>query len=226
MDLRITSTAWIVSGHGILTGHDIVVRDGMITAIEPSGSGTSVPREGAGPTRLAGDGGGTGSDGATGFRGGTGPDRPAGTGRERIIDGSRFCAIPGFKNAHTHAAMTLLRGYGDDMRLQEWLQTRIWPAEAALTGEDVYHGTRLAAIEMIASGTTFANDMYFFFPEAYRAFAESGIRAAVGLALFDFGDADRRRQIQREVDALLDEYVGGEHHRDPAVGDGGPVERT
>jgi len=218
MDLRITNTAFIVSGDRVLTDHDIIVRDGIVTEIEPSGSAGHGPPKGVGPTRLTGDGCGTRASGATSIR--DNANRPdaavidrrdpgrGGEGRERTIDGSRFCAIPGFKNAHTHAAMTLLRGYGDDMRLQEWLQTRIWPAEAALTGEDVYAGTRLAAIEMIASGTTFANDMYFFFPEAYRAFAESGIRAAVGLALFDFSDADRRRQIQHEVDALLDEYAG------------------
>ncbi|MFW5643226.1 MAG: amidohydrolase [Alkalispirochaeta sp.] len=205
MDLRITNTASIISGDRVLTDHDIIVRDGTITALEPSGSAGPGPTEGAGPNQLNGDRGRTGADGV---RDGAGTDLPARDGRERVIDGSRFCAIPGFKNAHTHAAMTLLRGYGDDMRLQEWLQTRIWPAESALTGEDVYAGTRLAAIEMIASGTTFANDMYFFFPEAYRAFADSGIRAAVGLALFDFGDADRRRQIQHEVDTLLDEYAG------------------
>jgi 5-methylthioadenosine/S-adenosylhomocysteine deaminase len=127
----------------------------------------------------------------------------------RVIDGSGFCALGGMKNAHTHAAMTLLRGYGDDMRLQEWLGERIWPAEAALAEDDIYWGTRLAALEMIKSGTTFANDMYFFFPQAWRAFSDSGIRAAVGLALFDFNDAERRLEAQKTVDRLLQRYVGG-----------------
>lgn len=117
----------------------------------------------------------------------------------RVIDGRRRAVVAGWKNAHTHAAMTLLRGYGDDMRLQPWLQERIWPAEAALTGEQVYWGTRLAAIEMIKSGTTFANDMYFFPDEVRRAFEDSGMRAAVGLAMFDFGDPDARHRTQEQV---------------------------
>jgi len=124
-----------------------------------------------------------------------------------FIDGRRFCALSGLKNAHTHAAMTLLRGYGDDMRLQEWLEKRIWPAEAALTDEDIYWGTRLAALEMIKSGTTFANDMYFSYPEAYRAFRDSGLRGAIGLAMFDFNDAAKRKAIQATVDRLLEDYV-------------------
>lgn len=121
----------------------------------------------------------------------------------RVIDGRRRAVVAGWKNAHTHAAMTLLRGYGDDMRLQPWLQERIWPAEAALTGEQVYWGTRLAAIEMIKSGTTFANDMYFFPEEVRRAFEDSGMRAAVGLAMFDFGDPDTRRRVQEQVQTSL-----------------------
>ena len=71
-------------------------------------------------------------------------------------------------NTHTHAAMTLLRGYADDMILQDWLTQKIWPLEAHLTNKDVYHGTRLACIEMIRSGTTAFNDMYFFMDDAAR----------------------------------------------------------
>jgi len=70
-----------------------------------------------------------------------------------IIDGSDRIAIPGMVNTHTHAAMTLLRGYADDMPLQEWLSEKIWPLEAHLTGDDVYAGTKLACLEMIRSGT-------------------------------------------------------------------------
>lgn len=138
---------------------------------------------------------------------------PHSTDKARRIDGRRFAAISGFKNGHTHAAMTLLRGYGDDMRLQEWLQQRIWPAEASLTDEDIYWGTRGATVEMIKSGTTFANDMYFRFPESWRGFSDSGMRAAVGLALFDFLDSGRRLEIQREVDSLLQTYTDGEGTR-------------
>ena len=62
-----------------------------------------------------------------------------------VIDGDGAVALPGLVNTHTHAAMTLLRGYADDMILQDWLAQKIWPLEAHLTGEDVYWGTRLAA---------------------------------------------------------------------------------
>ncbi len=114
-----------------------------------------------------------------------------------IIDGTDKAVMPSFKNAHTHAAMTLLRGYGDDMPLDPWLRTRIWPAEAVLLPEDIYWGTRLAALEMIRTGTTFANDMYFVPDEAIRAFRDAKIRAAVGLAIFDFNDHERCRREKK-----------------------------
>ena len=130
------------------------------------------------------------------------PGEPAG----RVMDATRRAVVPGWKNAHTHAAMTLLRGYADDMRLQPWLQEAIWPLEARLTGEDIYWGTRLAALEMIRGGTSFANDMYFNTPEVTRAFRDAGLRAGVGLAMFDFGDSERRARLMDEVDQLLDEW--------------------
>ena len=62
--------------------------------------------------------------------------------------------VPGLVNAHTHAAMTLFRGYADDLPLMEWLNEHIWPVEKRLDAEDVYWGTRLACVEMIRTGTT------------------------------------------------------------------------
>ena len=79
---------------------------------------------------------------------------------EFIIDADGALALPGLANTHTHAAMTLLRGYADDMILQDWLSQKIWPLEAHLTGADVYWGTKLACLEMIRTGTTAFNDMY------------------------------------------------------------------
>jgi 5-methylthioadenosine/S-adenosylhomocysteine deaminase len=113
---------------------------------------------------------------------------PADPTPDRVIDGRGLHAFPGFKNGHTHAAMTLFRGYGDDLPLMEWLQTRIWPAEALLTEEDVYHGTRLALVEMIRSGTTYFNDMYWHRPGVLRAVEELGLRAHVGSVFIDHGD--------------------------------------
>ena len=78
-----------------------------------------------------------------------------------IINGKNCLALPGLVNCHTHVAMTLLRGYADDMELMPWLKEKIWPAEEKLTGEHVYWGSMLAALEMIKSGTTTFADMYF-----------------------------------------------------------------
>ena len=95
--------------------------------------------------------------------------------------------IPGLVNAHTHSAMTLLRGYADDLPLMEWLNEHIWPAEAKwVNREFVETGTDLAIAEMLRGGTTCFNDMYFF-PDATAARAEqAGIRVCVGMIVLDF----------------------------------------
>ncbi|MBS3936673.1 MAG: TRZ/ATZ family hydrolase [Sulfuritalea sp.] len=98
--------------------------------------------------------------------------------------------LPGLVNLHTHAAMTLLRGYADDMPLMRWLQERIWPAESRHVSPDfVRDGTLLACWEMLRGGITCFNDMYFF-PEAAAAAAlQSGMRAALGVTVFEFPSA-------------------------------------
>lgn len=104
------------------------------------------------------------------------------------IDGSRLAAFPTFANMHTHAAMTLLKGMGSDMPLQQWLNDCIWPAEKNLDGEAIYWGVKLACLEMIKSGCTLFNDMYFLLPHAAKAVAEMGIRGVLGYTLFGDGD--------------------------------------
>jgi len=111
---------------------------------------------------------------------------------EFIIDGDHAIALPGLVNTHTHSAMTLLRGYADDMILQDWLSQKIWPLEAHLTGDDVYLGTRLACLEMIRSGTTAFNDMYFFMDDAARAVDESGVRGVLAYGFIDLFSAEKR----------------------------------
>ena len=106
---------------------------------------------------------------------------------ERVIDGSNKVVMPGFVNTHTHAAMTLLRGYADDLPLMEWLETKIWPLEARLTSEDVYWGTMLAIVEMLKSGTTAFADMYFFMDETARAVSQSGIRGILARGMVGVG---------------------------------------
>ncbi|OEH84845.1 N-ethylammeline chlorohydrolase [Desulfuribacillus stibiiarsenatis] len=102
------------------------------------------------------------------------------------IDLSGKVIMPGFVNTHGHAAMTLLRGYGDDLPLQEWLETKIWPFEGQLSDDDIYWGTKLAVIEMIQSGTTCFADMYFSMEHVAKAVEETGIRACLSRGLIGF----------------------------------------
>jgi 5-methylthioadenosine/S-adenosylhomocysteine deaminase len=104
---------------------------------------------------------------------------------DTVISGNTQAAIPGLINTHTHAAMTLFRGYADDMELFEWLSKKIWPLEAKLTPDDVYWGTRLACLEMIKSGTTCFNDMYWHMLSAAQAVDDSGIRGVISGVVFD-----------------------------------------
>lgn len=106
------------------------------------------------------------------------PEESAGA---EVVDCSRFAVFPAFYNGHTHAAMSLLRGYADDMPLQKWLQEYIWPFEAKLTGGDIELACRLAFLEMIKSGTVFFADMYWHRERTIKIVEEMGIRAAVGV---------------------------------------------
>ena len=99
--------------------------------------------------------------------------------------------LPGLANAHTHSAMAIMRGLADDMALMPWLNEKIWPFEAHLTEEDVYWGARLACVEMIRTGTTFFNDMYWFFHGTARAAVDSGLRCQLAGAMIDLGDPAR-----------------------------------
>ncbi|HJJ39421.1 MAG TPA: amidohydrolase [Methanocorpusculum sp.] len=107
---------------------------------------------------------------------------------EFIIDADKATALPGMINMHTHAAMELLRGYADDMQLFEWLSTKIWPTEAHLTEADIYAGVKLACLEMIRTGTTTFNDMYFKMEQGAKAVDETGIRACLSYCMIDGGD--------------------------------------
>ncbi len=98
--------------------------------------------------------------------------------------------IPGLVNAHTHAAMSLLRGFADDMPLREWLEQHIWPAETRWAAPDfVADGTRLAIAEMLRGGITCFADMYYFPDVVADVAVETGIRAAVGMIVIEFPTA-------------------------------------
>ncbi|MFN9210756.1 MAG: TRZ/ATZ family hydrolase [Betaproteobacteria bacterium] len=119
---------------------------------------------------------------------------------------------PGWVNTHTHAAMTLLRGVGDDLPLMQWLETRIWPLETALVDEQfVYDGSQLAALEMLRAGTTTCSDMYFYPDVAARALRSLGMRAVVGIIAIEMPTgyandaADYLRKGLAARDALRDD---------------------
>ena len=123
------------------------------------------------------------------------------------MTGDRLIRIPGLVNGHTHAAMTLFRGYADDMPLMEWLERHIWPAEARLEPDDVYWGTRLACAEMIRNGVVCFWDMYWY-PEAVaRAVRDAGMRAVVGAPLIDGGDPSGSAKLRETALRSLDEIA-------------------
>ena len=132
---------------------------------------------------------------------------------ERCIDGKGDLALPGMVNTHTHAAMTLLRGYADDMPLQEWLTEKIWPLEAHLTGDDVYWGTKLACLEMIRSGTVAFNDMYFFMEDAARAVDETGLCAVLSYGFIDLFSGEKRDAECRATERLVSALKGMQNPR-------------
>lgn len=137
----------------------------------------------------------------------------------RELDAHGLHVFPSFRNSHTHVAMVLFRGYGDDMSLMEWLQTRIWPAEGRLTAQDVYHGARLGILEMIQGGTTFFNEMYWHRPALCRAAQEMGVRALVGSALIDLGDPELLEAQKAEILELVETRAG----KDDGTAAGDPV---
>ncbi|MBD3167445.1 amidohydrolase family protein [bacterium] len=128
---------------------------------------------------------------------------------DEVLDGRGMTVLPPLLNAHTHASMTLFRGNGDDLPLMEWLQTRVWPYEEKITADEIYWGARLAGLEMIRSGCTFFNDMYWDFGAVARAVEETGIRACLSAVFIDFGDPDKSKQQRAGIEQTyktLDQY--------------------
>lgn len=128
---------------------------------------------------------------------------------DREVDATGSLVLPGLVNAHTHSPMALLRGYADDLPLQRWLEDRIWPIEAELEPEDIAAGARLAALEMIRSGTTAFADMYFGMEEVAAAVDDAGLRALLGYGVItvDRGEDAAAAEIDQAV-AFADEYDG------------------
>jgi 5-methylthioadenosine/S-adenosylhomocysteine deaminase len=138
----------------------------------------------------------------------------AGTGDERL-DCSGSLVTPGLVNAHTHSAMTLLRGYADDKPLEAWLREDVWPIEGVLEPADVRVGTELGAVEMLKSGVTAFADMYFHIPEVVDVVERAGLRARVGHGVVTVAkgtetahdDAAESIEVAREYDGAADGRV-------------------
>jgi 5-methylthioadenosine/S-adenosylhomocysteine deaminase len=127
------------------------------------------------------------------------------------VDCSEQIVMPGFINAHTHAAMSLFKGLADDLPLMEWLEKHIWPAEAQHINEKfVKEGTELAIAEMLKSGTTCFNDMYFFPDIAAQVSEAIGIRAGIGLIVIEFPTcwAENADEYLQKAIELQDKYKG------------------
>ena len=135
--------------------------------------------------------------------------RPAGFENVKTVDGNGKIAVPGMVNTHTHAAMTLLRSYADDMVLMDWLQNKIWPAEANLTDESIYWGTQLAIVEMLKSGTTCFADMYFSMDKVAEVVAESGIRASLCRGMIGVAP-DAEEKFNESVDLFNNWHNGAD----------------
>ncbi len=122
---------------------------------------------------------------------------------DEVLNAEGRILIPGLVNTHTHLSMTLMRGLADDIPLDTWLNNHVWPVEAELNGEYCYAGALLACAEMIKSGTTCFNDMYFFMDHVARAADEAGLRGILSHGMIDFGDENKRKQEFKETKRII-----------------------
>ncbi|PFQ37729.1 5-methylthioadenosine deaminase [Bacillus cereus] len=129
---------------------------------------------------------------------------------DEVIDMKGKWVLPGLVNTHTHVVMSLLRGIGDDMLLQPWLETRIWPLESQFTPELAVASTELGLLEMVKSGTTSFSDMFNPIGVDQDAIMEtvlnSGMRAAVSRTLFSFGTKDDEKKAIEEAEKYVKRY--------------------
>lgn len=127
---------------------------------------------------------------------------------DRIIDGQGKLAMPGLINTHGHAAMSLLRGYGDDLPLQTWLEEKMWPNEAKFTADQVRWGTSLAILEMIKTGTTTFADMYDYMDTVAEVVSSSGIRASLTRGVIGLCPEDEAKRKLLEARAFAKTWNG------------------
>ncbi|MBQ0078346.1 MAG: amidohydrolase [Eubacterium sp.] len=121
----------------------------------------------------------------------------------RVYDGTGKLLMSGFYNAHAHSPMALMRGYGENLPLQRWLNERIFPFEDKLDGEAVYNGTMLCMAESFRYGIVSTSDMYYFCEEMAQAVIESGAKANISRSIVNFGGADPKGLVSmREAEDL------------------------
>ena len=128
---------------------------------------------------------------------------------DEVIDGSNRLLLPGWVNTHGHAAMSLLRGFADDMPLQTWLSELIWPAEDQFSADDIQVGTQLAMLEMIETGTTTFTDMYYEMDRVADAVIEAGMRAVLGRGLVAVNNKAERSLAEGKA-FIRDYHLAGE----------------
>ena len=123
---------------------------------------------------------------------------------EEIVELPGRIIIPGLINAHTHVAMVILRGLKDDVDLMTWLNKYIFPAEACLNADDVYYGSLYGISEMLSSGITTFNEMYYFMEKIAQATIETGVRSVLSLGILDLVSEDRtpEKEIKKAHDFL------------------------
>jgi 5-methylthioadenosine/S-adenosylhomocysteine deaminase len=129
---------------------------------------------------------------------------------DEVVDGSEMVALPAFFNAHTHAAMTLERGWAEDLAFERWLNEKIWLAESALEEEDVYWGAALACCEMIRAGVVGFADHYFWMDQTARAVEESGMKALLAWCHFGIGrEHELGGKTFEDTVAFVERWKGG-----------------
>ena len=178
---------------------DIVVDGRVIAAIRPAGGWPVKPAMTEGAPAMT-EGAPAMTEGAS----------------DVTIDCAGKTAMPGFVNAHTHAAMSLMRGVGEDMVLKDWLD-HVWSIEKNLDNDFVYWGTRVAALEMAMTGTTVFNDMYWYPSAAKKATSDSGLRGVISYVFLDGFNKETAERQKDECEAFIEEAKSWEDRVIPAI---------
>lgn len=132
----------------------------------------------------------------------------------RVYDGTGKLLMSGFVNTHAHSPMALMRGYGENMALQDWLNKKIFPFEAKLTGDAVYWATMLAMAESVRFGIVSTTDMYYFSEDMVRAIAESGTKNNLSRSITCFDDSELwELESAKEMKSLFETYHNAEGGR-------------